>query len=210
MNEADLQEITQRLHDEIGHGTVVALELETAQPGLVVDAERMTEVALVLRDVYGFDRLLDVAGVDHEGYDAAGKGKHRKIAQYSEDGTVQAVTEAATGDLGVTYHLQHFATKQLLVVKVRVPRDAARVGSVSAVWPTAAWGERETYDMFGIEFEGHPDLRRLLLPEDWVGHPLRKVYEMPSRYHDVPLEGLPLAVRARREAGPEADGGDAS
>ena len=211
MSSIDLQTIADRLRHEVDHDAVVAIETETAQPGLSIHPDRLGEVALFLRDEFGFDRLLNVSGVDHEGYDDSGKGKHRKIAQYAEDGSVQPVTEPATGDLSVVYHVQNFATKQLLVLKTRMPRDAARVQTTSHVWPTAGWGERETYDMFGIEFEGHSDLRRILLPEDWVGHPLRKDYEMPARYHDVPLEGLPLAVRAKQEAdaAPSADGGDA-
>ncbi|MBN2847617.1 MAG: NADH-quinone oxidoreductase subunit C [Coriobacteriia bacterium] len=67
-----------------------------------------------------------------------------------------------------------------LVVKVRVPREEARVASVTGLWPAANWHEREVYDLFGIVFEGHPDLRRILLTDDWVGYPLRKDYDDPS------------------------------
>ena len=60
-----------------------------------------------------------------------------------------------------------------------------KVPSVSGVWSTANWHEREVYDLCGVEFTGHPDLRRILCPEDWVGHPLRKDYEMPLEYHGI-------------------------
>jgi NADH-quinone oxidoreductase subunit C len=63
-----------------------------------------------------------------------------------------------------------------MFLKTRVPREDARIESVTSLWPGAEWHEREVYDLFGIVFEGHPDLRRILLPDDWEGHPLRKDY----------------------------------
>ena len=104
MSALDLENVARRVREEVGHGAVLAVDTESPQPGLTIDPERMTEVALVLRDACGFDRLLNVAGIDHEGYDESGKGKHRKIAQYAEDGTVEVVTDPGTGDLGVVYH----------------------------------------------------------------------------------------------------------
>jgi len=83
-------------------------------------------------------------------------------------------------DLGeefqVNYFLQSFQRGHLLAVSLSVPRDDPRVPSVTQVWPTADWHEREAYDLFGILFVGHPNLTRILLPEDWEGHPLRKDY----------------------------------
>jgi len=67
-----------------------------------------------------------------------------------------------------------------LFVKTRVPRDDPHIGSVTHLWPSANWQEREVFDLFGIGFDGHPDLRRILLTDDWVGHPLRKDYEDPG------------------------------
>jgi len=77
----------------------------------------------------------------------------------------------------LVYRLTSRSLSAAAFLKTRVPRDEAHIASVCEVWPAANWHERETFDLFGIVFDGHPDLRRILLPEDWVGHPLRKDYE---------------------------------
>ena len=203
----DTQQIAERLRELHGRDAVRHVQTEGSQEWIEADPDRIAAMALSLRDEddLDFDRLLFVAGIDHEGYDDNGKGKHRKIAQYGEDGTSEDPGPEGTGDLGVAYHMQSRRHMHQLVLKVRLPRETPVTQSLAAIWPTADWGERETYDMYGIEFEGHPDLRRILLPEDWVGHPLRKDYPMPKRYHDVPLEGLPLAVRQKQEIEAEAE-----
>ena len=86
----------------------------------------------------------------------------------------------------VNYHLYSFETGERLRVKVRMPGDDARVPSVTGVWPAADWMEREVYDLMGIVFTGHPDLRRILMPDEWVGHPLRK---------DYPTGGVPVEYK---------------
>jgi NADH-quinone oxidoreductase subunit C len=93
-----------------------------------------------------------------------------------------------TRSLWVVYHLYSIPRNQRAVLKVEAERAQPVVPSVTPVWRTADWHERETYDMYGIEFEGHPDLRRILLPEDWPGYPLRKDYEFPDEYQGIPLK----------------------
>lgn len=85
--------------------------------------------------------------------------------------------------LGVQYELLDMDRLDRLTVKLRVPSDAAEVESVTPAWPTADHQEREVYDMFGVVFTGHPDLRRILMPEDYEGHPQRR---------DFPLGGEPV------------------
>jgi NAD(P)H-quinone oxidoreductase subunit J len=89
-------------------------------------------------------------------------------------------------DLVSMYHLTKVSDNadrpEELRVKVFVPRDDARVPSVYWIWKTADWQERESYDMYGIVYEGHPNLKRILMPEDWVGFPLRKDYISPDFY----------------------------
>jgi NADH-quinone oxidoreductase subunit C len=77
----------------------------------------------------------------------------------------------------VIYHLINLETKNEYCIKVKTERDHASVPSVTPIWETANWPEREVYDLLGIDFPGHPDLRRIMMTDDWVGHPLRKDYE---------------------------------
>ena len=91
-------------------------------------------------------------------------------------------------DFWVVYHLLSVSRNHRAVLKVRADRENPSVPSVVSLWPAADWHERETYDMFGIVFEDHPDLRRILLPEDWAGYPLRKDYEFPDEYQGIPLK----------------------
>ena len=129
---------------------------------LIVDPARIREVLGALREKgYGF--LASVHGVDH----------------YPEEPR-----------LGVVYELLDMSSVDRVTVKLRVPTDAPRVDSVSADWPTADHQEREVYDMFGVVFDGHRDLRRILMPEDYEGHPQRR---------DFPVGGEPV-IFTRDEA----------
>lgn len=93
------------------------------------------------------------------------------------------------------YNLLSLTQNLRITLKVRLPEENLKVPSVVGVWPTANWHERETYDFYGIEFVGHPDLTRILLPEDWVGWPLRKDsplgYEEVAFTHNTPNRRLP-------------------
>jgi NADH-quinone oxidoreductase subunit C len=127
-------------------------------PFLMIAPDQIKEVCLFLRDDdrLSFDSLMCLSGVDYTG-----------------------------GKLGVAYHLCSSALKHKITLKVSVTTDHPHCQSVESVWKTANWHEREAYDLFGIIFDGHPDLRRILLPDDWEGHPLRKDYQLPEYYHGM-------------------------
>jgi NADH-quinone oxidoreductase subunit C len=86
----------------------------------------------------------------------------------------------------VVYHLHSYPHRHEVVVKISVPRANPRLPSAAALWKNADWLEREQYDLLGVVFEGHPDLRRLLMPDDWVGHPMRKDYREAAAYNGMP------------------------
>jgi NADH-quinone oxidoreductase subunit C len=119
-----------------------------------VGRDRIAEVCSYLRDDQGFEMLADLSGVDYLG-----------VAP-PEDRFL------------VAYHLTSLSRRVRLRLRVFVPDGDERVPTVSDVWPTANWQEREVYDFFGITFAGHPDLRRILMPDDWEGHPQRKDYPL--------------------------------
>ena len=133
-------------------------------PFLTVQAETVPAAMAFLRDDpdLAFDFLQCLSAVD---YPAGGA-----LAELSAD-----------DKLAVVYHLYSYTHRHLLVVKVFVPRGAPLVPTVSDLWPVANWHEREAYDLFGVIFEGHPDLRRIMLPEEFEGHPCLKDYvERPT------------------------------
>lgn len=97
----------------------------------------------------------------------------------------------------VVYHLTSLSRKHWIVLKTRVPREGGSLPTLETVWKAANWHERETYDLFGVGFEGHSDLRRILLPADWPGHPLLRDWEWPETWHKIPVKpGRQMTERA--------------
>ena len=96
----------------------------------------------------------------------------------------------------VVYHLFSYARRHAFILKVKLDRAAPTVPSLEPTWKSADWLEREQFDLLGVTFEGHPDLRRIMLPDDWVGNPLRKDYKEQAEWHNItttresPLDGF--------------------
>jgi len=188
---------------------------EGPEPSAAIAPDQIAAAARFLREDprLDFDLLMCLSGLDWDGYDENGKGKSVAILGYGEDGRPETSDREANGDLGVAYHLYSYQHEHKFSLQLRVPRAEAEVPSVADVWPTAAWHEREAYDLFGIKFAGHPDLRRILLEEAWEGHPLRKDYQMPDRWGEVPIFGRPYSVNPHQKeedapAGGENDSGE--
>ena len=102
--------------------------------------------------------------------------------------SLQCITGVDLGeesDLEVRYNLHSMTHRHAVEIRISCLRNKAKVPSVESIWSIGDWFERETYDMYGIEFEGHKDLTRILLPEDWEGWPLRKDYEVQETYHGI-------------------------
>ncbi len=156
---------------------IAGANLEAVDPWIEVTPAGLVEVCAYLRDEPSlrFDYLSCISGVDyfHTDEKAASKADWQP-------------------HLEVVYHLWSTVHKHTLVLKVMLPRwkdgiegELPEVPSVAHLWRTADWHEREVYDLVGVYFPGHPNLRRILCPEDWIGHPLRRDYQMPLEYHGI-------------------------
>ena len=134
-------------------------DLAAKDPWIGIAPAIIAEVARFLHDEpdLRFDALSNETGVD-----------------YKAKGVVQVV-----------YHLYSYPHRHAIVLKVDAPRDNPVVPTVEGVWKAANWLEREIFDLLGVTFEGHSDLRRLLMPEDWIGYPLRKDFVEPEEYHGI-------------------------
>ncbi len=160
MKETVRSKLEERLKDSL-----VTINEYRGELTAVVKKEDIVRVCLILRDDPDllFDSLRDICGVDY----------------YRPDERFEVV-----------YNLYSLPHNMRLRIKVRVEESDARVPSVTEVWPTADWHEREAYDMIGIRFDNHPDLRRIYMPEEFEYYPLRK---------DFPLMGIPGSLQLPRK-----------
>lgn len=163
----NFDEITDLLRNKFGDDVIKAIENNGLQSALQIDPELIVQVCEELRDNNNtwFDFLSCLSGVDH------GLEKNK---------------------FEIVYHLASIPHKQQLVLKTIKDHDRnsgtlPSFYSVSEVWRTAEWHEREAFDLFGIHFDGHPDLRRILLPDDWEGYPLRKDYQAAEEYKGIKI-----------------------
>ncbi|MCG3127518.1 MAG: NAD(P)H-quinone oxidoreductase subunit J, chloroplastic [Phycisphaerae bacterium] len=161
-------------------------------------------VLKILKDTFGDDVKSVVADGLHP-YAEVAAGRWREIARYLRDDPrlafnwlrcISAVDHLEDKLITVVYDLHAaeagapagamWKLKNEIAIRIRVERDRPHIPSVADVWRAADWHEREAFDLLGVIFDGHPDLKRILCCEDWVGHPLRKDYEFPLEYHGIP------------------------
>ncbi|HEY5997020.1 MAG TPA: NADH-quinone oxidoreductase subunit C [Candidatus Deferrimicrobiaceae bacterium] len=155
----DPKAIFEALKGRFGDAVRELQEQAVRPPTVVVDPAKILEIARYLRDdpAMRFDSLMCLSGVDRK------------------------------ESLSVVYHLFSMTARHAIGVRADVPRETPELPSVDSVWPAANFMEREVFDLFGIVFAGSHDLRRILLPDDWEGHPLRKDYKYPDAWHGIKL-----------------------
>ena len=153
-------------------GQVSDFKGEVKEPYLTVAAPAIVDVCRYLRDgeALKFEVLSDQTALDWP--------KEEKIQ--------------------LVYHLFSYSLNHQIVLKVDLARDNPKISTVEGVWKVANWFEREIFDLFGVIFDGHSDLRRIMLPEDWVGYPLRKDYVEQEEYDGISTQRAPLVEKLLR------------
>jgi NADH:ubiquinone oxidoreductase subunit C len=173
-------------------GLVATTEVR-GQTILVVDPARLVDACLHLRDEHGFNFLSDIAPTDYLGWGERGVAGYMGTADGRDLNVPGTEGLARTPDpkpkrFCVSYQLLRVSEDPArLQVQIWID-DGEPVASILPVWPAADWFEREAWDMMGIRFTGHPNLVRILMPDDWDGHPLRKDYPLggePVRFSDA-------------------------
>ncbi|MBF6559291.1 MAG: NADH-quinone oxidoreductase subunit C [Candidatus Binataceae bacterium] len=180
-----LSPLLQKVVDRLGP-MVVEHHSAAGDDRIHLAREHLLDAARILRDdpALAFDLLLDVTAVDYYGqpddfttnlqvWDQNRSAMRRQPQRRHE---LVLPPRGSEPRFALVYHLTSTTHLHVLRIKCRVPEDDATIASLTPLWPGANWLERETYDLYGIHFAGHPDLRRIYLYEEFVGHPLRKDY----------------------------------
>ncbi|HVN82442.1 MAG TPA: NADH-quinone oxidoreductase subunit C [Terriglobia bacterium] len=156
--------ILQVLQGKFG-SKILSSDMSVLDPTITVEGDSIAEICSFLKsnEALAFDTLMCLSAVDYKGL----KGETDRIE--------------------LVYHLFSMKHRHQIVLKVLLPREEPSIPSVEQIWDIANWHEREAYDMFGVTFNGHTDLRRILCPDDWVGYPLRKDYVQPETYRGMPV-----------------------
>ena len=146
---------------------ILSFDEKALDPWALVRPEAIAEVAAFVKaePALGFDNLMCLSAVDWP--------------------------KETPPRIDVVYHLYSYRHDHTFVLKVQLPRDNPRVPTVEGTWGVANWHEREAFDLYGVVFDGHSDLRRILLPDDWQGHPLRKDWEDPEFYNGMRVKPTP-------------------
>jgi NADH-quinone oxidoreductase subunit C len=139
-------------------------------------------------------RVGELVDKGHDPHFSVDPGAIRDVCRYLKDdpslafdclSNLSGVDYPKEGKIRVVYHLYSYEHRHRIVLKVEAVREDPVVPTVEDLWKAANWHEREIFDLLGVTFSGHPDLRRILMPEDWVGHPLRKDFVEPQEYHGI-------------------------
>lgn len=173
------------------------------QPSLLLDHEQAVQVAKFLRDdaALRLDYCSNVTGVDWLDRKVSKKVKVKKVVEGEEKEVEETQEEFFPGYLEAVYHLYSIALKHgPVIIRLRTPDRAAlaKLPSLTPVWRSAEFQEREIFDLYGIEFDGHPDLRRILMWDEFADYPMRKDYVEPDDYEYEPTPHGEVLVRAQQ------------
>jgi NADH-quinone oxidoreductase subunit C len=212
-----LQEIKARIEAAVP-GTNIEIVQNTSpsqQHSLLIDNEHARDVARFLRDdpELRLDFCSNVTGVDWLDRTVKKTVKIKKIVDGQETEVVATAEEKIPGYLEAVYHLYSMKLKHgPLIIRMRTANrtDSARLPSLTPIWRSAEFQEREIFDLYGIHFEGHPDLRRILMWDEFEDHPMRKDYLEPDDYEWEPTAHDEVLEKARRHypARPALDGAE--
>ena len=180
-----MKELKQKLSKAFGKKNVTEAYDELT---LVINSDNVVEVCHKLKDEFKFEILIDLCGVDYLTYGESDWNGNASSSGFGRARQAQKSTNQKIERFGVIYHLLSVSSNQRLRVKALLSTDNLMIQSVTKIWNCADWFEREAFDLFGILFENHNDLRRILTDYGFVGHPLRKDFpmigEVEMRYDD--------------------------
>jgi NADH:ubiquinone oxidoreductase subunit C len=198
----DFDSVVSAIKGKFSDSAVAEVNTEVTPPIAVVDSEKVYDILSFLKSEDGghFELLMNLSATDFLPQvkkpapkpvpKPAPKPEENKAGDKGDGGPDEATPEPEKipGRMEMVYHLFSFTNNLEITIKVILDRDKPEIDSVTPIWPGANWQERETYDLLGVYFNNHPDLRRILCPSDWEGHPLKKDYQVQKTWRGIVVD----------------------